>query len=97
MAQTPRRVRRTSADPSLSSTTTYSSTASSESKPASTPAGLSKVTRTAVAATIITPTTPEGGPEGGPDYRAAQARKSALLGLVRGFLPQRTTNKMCIA
>ncbi|KAK6193455.1 hypothetical protein LQW54_012451 [Pestalotiopsis sp. IQ-011] len=86
--------RRTSADPSISSTSTYASRkASSKPRPLSTPIPVKrKEVKLAVATKVMTATgaTPR---KGKPDEVAEQARRT-VLSFVRGFLPQKTSSKM---
>ncbi|KAI1859779.1 hypothetical protein JX265_010228 [Neoarthrinium moseri] len=78
-------------DPSLSSTTTNSSssTAASVTKATSPPIVAKK---TVVRSAVATAATPR---KGRPDDVANQARRT-VLSFVRGFLPQKTSNKVCM-
>ncbi|KAK6064951.1 hypothetical protein SCUP234_12790 [Seiridium cupressi] len=80
---------RTSADPSISSTSTStSSKASSIVKPVTTPIPVKKKEAKLAAATKVATTR-----KGRPDDAAEQARRN-VLSFVRSFLPQKTSNKM---
>ncbi|KAF7533474.1 hypothetical protein G7054_g7058 [Neopestalotiopsis clavispora] len=86
--------RRTSADPSISSTSTYtSSKASPKSRPLSTPIPVKKKEVKLAVATKVVTTTAMTPRKGKPGEVSEQARRT-VLSFVRGFLPQKTSNKM---
>ncbi|KAF3016723.1 hypothetical protein E8E14_000719 [Neopestalotiopsis sp. 37M] len=81
-------------DPSISSTSTYtSSKASPKSRPLSTPIPVKKKEVKLAVATKVVTTTAMTPRKGKPDEVSEQARRT-VLSFVRGFLPQKTSNKM---